>query len=431
MNKISAVIKREYIAVVKTKTFIITTLLIPIGMLLMFSLPFIMAMTKSGVTTVAVLDESNLFTDKIEGNSNLLMKFIEGDLELHKGSLGDSFDAILHIPDFDLQYLGEFRLIAKKQIGVTSIAALESEMNRIIENERFLREGIDKAVIDKLKARVHIESAVISKGVEKKGSAKISLLMGYLMAMMMYFVIFGYGNMICGSVVDEKKNRIVEILVSSIRPFELMIGKILGIGAVAITQLLIWIICGLILIFALVFFAFPALNSPADMPDLTTHMQANQGLAQSLIDFVENPSAVLNLPLLVGSVFFYFIFGYLLYSTLFACTGSLADDNNQTQSYTFLISLMIMSSLFMMIHVIDNPHSKLAIWGSMIPFSSPIIMTARIPFNIPLWQVALSGSILIVSFFCCTWLSGKIYRMGLLLYGKKVTPKDIWKFIKA
>jgi len=426
-----AVIKREYLSIVKTKTFIVLTILMPVGMLLLFSLPFILAFTSSGTTTICILDESGLFINKIDGNSNLQFMFVQDDLDDLRKRLSIDYDAILHIPNFDLQYLGEFRLIANKQIGLTTISRIESQMQRIIEDERFEREGIDRDLINKLKAIVRIESIVITGDTEKTGNAAISLSVGYIMGFLMYMIIFMYGSMISTSVIDEKKNRIVEILVSSLRPFELMIGKIFGIAAVALTQLCIWVFCFLVFFYCFVIFVIPHVNAPdvTVATQMQEEMQSNS-MVRTMINFAENPNDMLDIPLLFFSIFFYFTFGYLFYSTLFACLGSLTDDHTQSQSFMWPITVPIILSMFIMIHVVDNPHSPVAIWASIIPFSSPIVMLARIPFNIPMWQIWISILILVVSIVGSTWLSGKVYRTSILLYGKKLTWKDVWKFIK-
>jgi ABC-2 type transport system permease protein len=233
---------------------------------------------------------------------------------------------------------------------------------------------------------------------------------------------------------DEKKNRIIEILVSSLRPFELMIGKIIGIAAVAITQLFIWIAFGILAFTVFMFGIAPSMMANTS-PDASMEMleeispqQAN--MVMDIVEFFNDPGAI-NIPLILLTFIFYFIFGYLFYSTLFAGVGSVSDDEHAAQTFTLPIMAPILLSIFISMHVIDSPHSPLAVWASIIPFSSPIVMLARIPFVVPAWQILVSMLSIIIFFVGSTWVAGKIYRTGILLYGKKLTWKDLWKFIRV
>lgn len=428
MNKILAVFKREYFTRVKKKSFIIITILIPLMILLLMTLPVLMTLFKSGTTNIAILDNSGLFTESIEGSRSIPIKFVQGNIEQWKDKFSKDFDALLHIPNIDLQYPGGIKLYTEKQIGLSQITFFEKQIEQKIERLRYEKEGIDKDLVEKLKASINIESIVISGDQEKTSNTVISLILGQIMAFFQYFMIFFYGSMIMKGVMDEKKSRIVEILVSSVRPFQLMMGKIVGIAAVALTQLAIWAIL-ITLIF--VFFSvsvMPYLTSTQATAEMPAEMQSN--LTYQIVDFINNPGA-LNIPLIIFTFSFYFIFGYLFYSTLFAAVGSVSDDESQAQSFTLPISIPIILSLMIMFNVADQPHSPLAFWASIIPFSSPIVMLARIPYNIPIWQLFLSIALLIFSFFISTWVSGKIYRSGILLYGKKLTWKDLGKMVKA
>ncbi|MCK9328952.1 MAG: ABC transporter permease [Candidatus Cloacimonetes bacterium] len=428
MNKILAVFKREYFTRVKKKSFIIITILIPLMILLLMTLPVLMTLFKSGTTNIAILDNSGLFTESIEGSRSIPIKFVQGNIEQWKDKFSKDFDALLHIPNIDLQYPGGIKLYTEKQIGLSQITFFEKQIEQKIERLRYEKEGIDKDLVEKLKASINIESIVISGDQEKTSNTVISLILGQIMAFFQYFMIFFYGSMIMKGVMDEKKSRIVEILVSSVRPFQLMMGKIVGIAAVALTQLAIWAVL-ITLIF--VFFSvsvMPYLTSTQATAEMPAEMQSN--LTYQIVDFINNPGA-LNIPLIIFTFSFYFIFGYLFYSTLFAAVGSVSDDESQAQSFTLPISIPIILSLMIMFNVADQPHSPLAFWASIIPFSSPIVMLARIPYNIPIWQLFLSIALLIFSFFISTWVSGKIYRSGILLYGKKLTWKDLGKMVKA
>jgi ABC-2 type transport system permease protein len=429
MNKINAVIKKEYLSIVKTKTFIILTLLMPVIMLLVFSMPFLMTNLSTGTTNIAINDASGMFNEhNLKGGRGVNISFISGDIEILKDNFMHNFDALLYIPNFDIQYPGGIRLYAEKQMGLTRIRTLETQIEKVIEDIRFVNAGIDRELIERLRVSLSIESIVLTEAGEKSGDSTLAFLIGYIVGFMMYVILFFYGNMIMNSIMDEKKNRIVEILVSSLRPFELMFGKIIGIAGVALTQLLIWGILGTI-IFA--FFTVGVLpHTQVNNIDTEFPAELESGFATEIMNFLAEPGAIN-----FSSIFFIFliytVLGYLFYSTMFAAVGSLCDDDKQSQNFTLPITIPIILSLFIMMNVADNPHSPLAIWSSLIPFSSPIVMVARVPFGVPIWQLVLSIGLLVISFGCSTWIAGKIYRTAILLYGKKFKWKDLWKFVRA
>jgi ABC-2 type transport system permease protein len=405
------------------------TVLMPIGILLLMVLPLLMTFVKSGTTSIAILDESGLFVNNIDGNSQIKISFLGGSFEDNKESFVSSYDGFLHIPQFNLQYDPGIRLYTEKQIGLSASTYLERRLERIIENERFKAADIDKDLVERLRSRIRIESIVITGEEEKVGNDFISLAIGFMFGFVQYFMIFIYGSMIMKSVIDEKKNRIVEILVSSLKPFELMICKILGIASVAITQLVIWFI------FIGIIFAFfsvgvlPFIEGSYVDGEIPAELQNSTSM--QIMRFAENPGEMMNIPLLIFMFSFYFVFGYLFYSTLYAGVGSLSDDDTQAQSFILPISMLVILCVSVSMNIVENPHSPLAFWVSILPFSSPICMLVRIPFQVPYWQVSLSMFILVVSFLFATWLSGKIYRTGILLYGKKLTWKDLWKFVRV
>jgi ABC-2 type transport system permease protein len=435
MNKINAVIKREYLTRVKKKSFIILTLLIPILIAGLMVVPILMMNMSSGKpTNIIILDESGLMEDNLYGGSAMRLLFTSGDIEELKNTYNLENDALLHIPDFDLRWPGGVRLYADKQISMSQISNLERQISNIIEDARFANEGIDKETVDKLRTRISIETILITGDVEKAGNVHLSIIIGQAMSLFLYFMIFMYGSMVMKCVMDEKKNRIIEILASSLRPFELMIGKIIGIAAVAITQLFIWIAFGILAITVFLFGIAPNMlantSTEASLEMLEEMSPQQTNMVMEIVEFFNDPGAI-NIPLILFTFIFYFIFGYLFYSTLFAGVGSVSDDEHSAQTFTLPIMAPIMISVFISMHVIDSPHSPLAVWASIIPFSSPIVMLARIPFVVPAWQILVSMLSIIIFFVGSTWVAGKIYRTGILLYGKKLTWKDLWKFIRV
>jgi len=433
MNKVTAVIKREYFTRVKNKTFIILTLLVPVLIAVLMCLPILMSMVKSSVTHIAIIDPVGRFIGRMESSSSLKLTFVYGELEsLKKTYKEDGYDALLYIPAFDLQYPGGITLYSENQVGLTQIADMRRQIEDIIEDIRFDKAGIDRELVDKLRADIKIESVRLSGEEEKVGNAILSSILGQVMGFIMYFVIFMYGAMVMRAVLDDKNHRIVEILVSSIKPFELMLGKIIGIAAVALTQLLIWIILISIIIFIFTIALIPhTQNMTTDIVANTEiASQASDNFVVEMVEFLNAPGAV-NFPLLIFAVLFFFIFGNFFYYTMFAAIGSISDDEANSQIFTLPISIPIILSMILLINIVNDPHGTIAVWASIIPFSSPIIMLARIPFNVPIWQIVVSCVVLVLSFFGSTWLAGKIYRTGILLYGKRLSWKDVWKFLKA
>jgi len=426
MNKLRAVIKKEYITVVRKKSFIIMTILIPLMVLLLMSLPFLMANVRTGVTTVAIIDESGLLVNRIEGNRNLEITFIEGDVEVLKDTFMSDFDALIFIPNFDLRYIGGIRLYSEKQIGMTNIRSIERQMERIIENERFIRAGIDRELIDRLRVRIRIESIVLTEAGERAGDSTIAFMVGYISGFIMYFILLFYGSMIMNTVMNEKRTRIIEILMSSIRPFELMLGKIIGLAGVALTQLLIW---GVLISIIMAFFTvgvMPRMQANIEAMEVPAEMQG--GMAMQIMEFIEDPG-VIDFTSIIILLVVYSILGYLFYSTMYAAVGSLADDDGQSQNFSMAITIPIILSMFIMLNVVDNPHSPLAFWASMIPFSAPIVMMVRVPFQVPVWQLVLSIGVLTMSFLAATWVSGKIYRTAVMMFGKKFVWGDLWRMV--
>ena len=403
------------------------------------TLPFLMTRVQTGKVNIAVFDETGLFIGNLEETSRLKITFIDGEIEELKNTFKEDYDALLHIPNFNIQYPNGITLYAEKQIGITIFSHLERRIEYIVERARFENAGIDRELIERLRASIRIESIIISETGEQAGNNAMAHVIGAFMGFCMYFIIFAYGGQVMQSVVNEKTNRIIEILVSSVRPIEIMIGKIIGIAGVALTQLLIWVILGsLIFAFFTVGIA-PFLNvSHAEMDNMM-EMQANMAgqnsavshnMVTQIVDFLSDPGAI-HFPTIVLLFTFYFVFAYLFYSTLYAALGSLTDDHGQTNQYTIIVFIPVIVSMMIMVNVVDNPHSPLALWASIIPFSSPIVMLARLPFNVPTWQLILSSITLLLSFIASAWVSGKIYRTAILLYGKKLSWKDLWKFVRA
>lgn len=437
MNKIWLVIKREYLSRVKKKSFIITTLLIPfmfVGMSLIMGL---IAAKSIDDKKIAVIDESGWIAQKLESAAKMTFVIHQGDYESLKEEFkADGYNGILFIPStLSTDNTKGIEYFSKNQIGVASKTLIQRKLNDIIESKRISEAGYDQETIAAFESNISITNKVAGDdGEDKSVSSEISTALGFAMGMLIYMTLLVYGAMVMKGVMEEKTNRIVEVMISSIKPFQMMLGKIVGIGAVGLTQFLLWGILAAViypvagLIFAETFNNMEMINevmeSSGSMADVSQFDPDD-------VELTELMNSIKNMPWikLIFSFIFYFFGGYLLYSSLFAAVGSAMDDDSEANTLTLPIMLPIIISIFIMMMTMDNPHSSLAVWGSIIPFSSPIVMLARIPFDVPAWQLILSMVLLIAGFIATVWIAGKIYRTGILMYGKKVTLKDFGKWI--
>ena len=425
MNKIAAVIKREYITRVRKKSFIIMTILMPLALILLMTLPMLMTQVSVGVTNVLVLDESDLFERQLRGNRNVVITHTNKDLATVKDTFQEEFDAFLHIPNFDPRFPGGVTLYSHRQIGLGTISFISDQLIRIIEPHF----DIDRNRIEWLRSSMRIDNLLITEEGTQAGNQGASIALGFGMGFFMYFMIFFYGSMVMNSAFEEKKNRIIEILASSIKPFQLMLGKVIGIAMIALTQLAIWAVLGVIIFAFFTVGVIPNMQRTSFETEIPAEIQTNMTIR--MIESLTGENT-LNTGAIVFGLIFFFLFGYLFYSTLFSAVGSLTDDDpNQAQHFMIPLTIPIILSIFIMMNVIENPHSSLAVWASIIPFSSPLIMLARIPFNPPAWQLAVSCIVLVLSFFGSTWVSGKIFRTAILMYGKNLKWKDVLRFLRV
>jgi ABC-2 type transport system permease protein len=427
MNKVFVIIKREYLTRVKKKSFIIMTILIPLLMGALMLIPILMTQFKSGRTDIMVIDESGLFTNKLDNSESMYFSYSEMSFEQAKEVFRDSHDGILSIPELDIKRPQAIRYYSDKQVGLGTISYIRRQLEREIERLRLAEEGLDDDFIEKLRAKIELETVLLTDKGEKSGNTEIAAAMSYVMGFILYMMLISYGTLIARGVSEEKKNRIVELVISSVKPFQLMLGKIIGIAAVALTQIIIWIVLGGLIFMLISVIFMPELMSSQPAPSMMGEM--NNAPDEAMILKIVEGFDALNMPLIISMFVLFFLFGYLLYSALFAAIGAISDEASENQAITLPVLLPIIISLFIMIHVLDQPNSPLAIWSSMIPFFAPIVMVSRLPFSVPGWQIAVSLILLIITFVGAVWFAGKIYRTGILLYGKKITFKEIWKWV--
>ncbi len=423
MNKISLIIQREYLTRVRKKTFIIGTVLFPLlYLVLIFGQGYIADKTKENFK-IALIDYSKLFSkervqqENITDTNNVLKLISENEADVIKNYDSLGYNGYVVIPtDFDWRKGMDSLLInTKKTYGFSAVGPLERKLNNIwsgIKNDSL---GIGFAQKEILAKEINVK---FNNTKDTTANAGIASVIGYVCGFLMYFILLLYGSQVMMGVTEEKTNRIAEVVVSSVKPFQLMIGKIIGIGAVAVTQFLIWIAC-IFLIYNL------GKNS------------GNMGMLSQSLGQIQNVFSSVNMPITIGCFLFYLIGGFLFYSSLYAAIGSaINEDMREAQSLSFPITMLIIFSIALMTPAISNPSSPVAVWTSIIPFTSPIVMMARIPFGVPntvpIWQLASSMGLLIIGFLCTTWFAARIYRTGILMYGKKPSWKEMikWAFRK-
>ncbi len=431
MNKVWLVIKREYLTRVRNRTFILSTILLPL-----FFIGFIFASAYFSVTSheeqhIAVVDSNGIFKNSFQSDALIKYDFpsdVNEDNFKEKG-----YSALLKIPSNYESGNDSIALVSTKQLGMDAEDKVKDQIDNAIRNETFLRNHIDKKLLDSINQMnedqsYHFRTVVKQGNKTEQTNSGLSYGIGYGSGILIYMTLFIYGAAVMRGVMEEKMNRIAEVIISSVRPFQLMIGKILGIAAVGLTQLLIWLVLILLL---------SSVTSSIFSPDTLQHAQAGISAAgntsPAAANFLHAKTTFLsaNWGLIIPCFLFYFIAGYLFYAALFAAVGSVVnEDPQEAQSLMLPITMPIILSFVIMSTAVGKPDAPIAVWGSMIPFSSPIVMMARIPSgNVPAWQIIVSMLSLVVGFILTTMLAAKIYRTGILLYGKKVTFREMGKWL--
>lgn len=432
MGKVWLIIKREYFTRVRNKTFILSTILLPL-----FFIGFIAASTYLSIKgdtnyTIAVNDENGIFKNSFKNDKRIKYEFpadVTSNNFKEKG-----YSGLLNIPKNFESPQDSITLLSDKSLGFSTEEKIKDEINLAIKNRAFLEKNIDKKILDSIndldEEKLYEFRPVIKKGnTTQKANSGLAYAIGFGSGILIYITLFIYGAAVMRGVMEEKMNRIAEVIISSVRPFQLMTGKIIGIAAVGLTQLLIWFV--LIIVLSTVFSSLlsPETLQNAQSANNAMGSQANNTAALGFLS-AKNTLAQANWALIIPCFLFYFIAGYLFYAALFAAVGSVVnEDPQEAQSLMLPITMPIILSFVIMTTAAAKPDTPIAVWASIIPFSSPIVMMARIPSGVPFWQLALSMGSLVAGFILTTWLAAKIYRTGILLYGKKVTFKEMTKWL--
>lgn len=417
MNKSLLIIKREYLTRVRKKTFIISTILFPLLYLgLIFGTGYLAKNSK--VLRVAIIDSSGYFDKGMISRANLkdsssYFEFISSNTDSvinHFSSMG--YDGYIIIPRTLSDSLNNLTLKADKTYGATVVYGVQNKLNDIWTSHNYQKLGIDEEKRTQLaNSKINLEGENIK---DATASSDVATGIGYVSGFLIYFILLIYGSQVMMGVMEEKTNRIAEVVVSSVRPFQLMVGKIIGIGLVALTQFMLWVVFGVIIY-------------------NITKASGNANMMSGAFANVQKIISSINIPFILFCFGFYLLAGFFFYSSLYAAIGSAVnEDMREAQSLSFPITILVIFSMALMTAAISDPTGKLAFWGSIIPLSSPIVMMARIPFGVPgtvpYWQLGLSMALLIIGFIFTTWFAGKIYRTGILMYGKKPSWKEMMKW---
>ena len=417
MNKIWLIIKREYLVRVRKKSFIIMTFLAPLLMAGIMIVPLYLANENQEERVIAVSNQNKILNNLEDTESIKFSKIPDSELLTLKENLNQYiYYAIVLEDEKDI-----FTIFSKQQISVNVKSIIQNQLQRISEHNQLKELGINVDLLEEKSNSLMLETKIIAQnGKDIQSNPEISMGIGFMCGILIYIFIFMYGTMVMRGVIEEKTNRIIEVIISSVKPFQLMLGKIIGVALVGITQFTLWVIL------TITISTFFELNMLDENINTETLINTNS----IIISEIHQLTSGIDLIQIVNLFIFYFLSGYLLYSSLFAAVGSAVDSEADTQQFILPVTIPLILSFILMDPVMDNPSGSLAFWMSIIPFTSPVVMMVRLPFGIDNWEIILSMSILIISFLSTTFLAAKVYRVGILMYGKKATYKEIFKWLK-
>ena len=434
-SKLSLIINREYSTRVRKKSFIVMSLLMPIGMILLMALPTLIAMLgQTEATKIAVVDRTGRYSQALRDNNSATFSFLPPDTD--EEGLRGSYEASGY--DAYMMILGSpakrdsVRLYSSSTVPMETVSDTEDALREEVRREIMNGYAGHTSELDSLFASVNEAEAKITTinisddGIESEDSAAIGAVVGIITAMLIYMFVMTTGSMVMQGVMEEKTNRIVEVLVSSVRPFDLMMGKIIGIALVALTQMAIWIVVGIGLTAVASSFLVPNPDAVEALADPSVAANIDQGVVVEVLQKLES----INFAQIITLFVVYFLFGYLIYASLFAICGAAMDQPQDGSQLSLIVMIPLFAAVYIAIHTMQDPASGLSFWASIIPFTSPIIMMARLPFGVPAWEIALSLVVLVGTFVLFTWIAARIYRVGILMYGKKVTFGEIVKWFK-
>jgi len=449
MNKIQVIIKREYATRVRKKSFIIMIILAPLLMAALIILPtIIMTNSQGDYKRIAVVEEgSDLFKGVIKNTKDAEFVYFDNlSLEALRDSINKKklygglyiFSEIVTTPN-------AIQLISEKQPPMLLLNRIERSLEKEIERQKLQAHNINN--FDEIMKNIQTSVSIQTKKIDKSGaitgsSTGIAMILAYVFGILMYMLVFIFGSQVMRGVIEEKTSRVVEVIISSVKPIELMLGKIIGIALVGLTQFLIWIVLTVAIANSVKFIFLDeqkGIETIQSMPqsfmesnNMLTTSDISQDIPATLNEFSKIFDNAMNQPwgLIIFSFIFYFIAGYFLYASVFAAIGSAVDNETETQQFMLPVTIPIIVALMVAMGAMQNPDSSLAVWCSIIPLTSPVVMMARIPFGVPAWQIVVSMVILALTFIGFVWMAAKIYRTGILMYGKKTSWKEMWKWLR-
>ena len=418
MKNIILIAKREFFTQVKKKSFIILTLLTPLLIIVFGGVVSLMFQANETQMQISVIDKSGLFKDRLKSDQNIRYVFSSEETEkslIKALETTEEMNGVMIIPKKEIHELeNSIEVLTNKNLSNEARKNIAGNISEIIKAEKINALGIGTAQIEDLNKGVNLHVVNILEKEKKQDSFLVGVKSGLSMFLMycVFTFIMMYGIRVMRSVLEEKNNRVVEILISSVKPFELMMGKILGVTGVALVQFGVWVV----MIFA----------------SVMTLGSSNVGMVSGVaeVQMVLSALSQINYGLILFVFVIYFLLGYLFYSAMYAAIGSAVDNETETQQFTLFAILPMMLGFYGSITIMNNPDGPMSFWLSMIPFTSPIAMLARIPFDVPVWELVLSIGILLVSTLVMVFIASKIYRVGILMYGNKVTLKELWKWLK-
>lgn len=444
MNKVLLIIQREYLSRVRKKSFIVLTILVPIlfiGMIAAVGYIAVKGSDLGDAKRVLVIDETGAYNNKLKSSKSISYTYIpyaykEGGYDSAKAHfIENGYSYLLHIPAAPGAGI---ELFSDKNPSAVTIDAVETALSRVAEVRRLQQAGIDTAVLSQAQKKIEIKAKQLTEAGEQDAQTYTAYAIGLLSAFLIYLSLVLYGTQVMRGVIEEKVSRIVEVVISSVKPLQLMLGKIIGVGLVGLTQFVLWIVLSALLSLGAGTMMTSGMQARQQQIEQVQAMAKNDeikkamepdGKAQSILNSIESIPIAYTL----SCFLFYFLFGYLIYSALFAAVGSAVDNETETQQFILPITLpLIFTFALAQSFIINNPDSPMSVWLSIIPFTSPIAMMIRIPFGVPAWQLATSMTLLVLGFLFTAWVAARIYRVGILMYGKRVSYKELvkWFFYK-
>ena len=438
MKNIFLITKREYLTQVKKKSFVILTLLAPVLMIAFAAFITFLFKANESSSTFNVVDKSGLFVGNLKSDASIKYVFVPRENEKALTSTlkdMDGIEGLLIIPELKDNNFDELeknsKLLINKKIGFDTKMSVVADLSRIIKQEKIKKLGISEDQIISLDKNFDLNTQNVVDNNKADSDLDFGIKSGLSMVLMyaVFMFIIIYGVRVMRSVLEEKNNRVVEIIISSVKPFELMMGKILGVTLVALTQFSIWItmsVLGAIFLntgFSAMQKQIPGNDQSAEMIEKFDIQQMASEVSHILLD--------MNYPLIIFVFIVFFLLGYIFYSSMYAAIGSAVDNETETQQFTLFAIIPLMIGMYGSFTIMNNPEGPLGFWLSIIPFTSPVAMIARIPFGVPAWQIALSIFLLVISTLLMIYIAAKVYRVGILMYGNKASAKEIWKWIRS